>query len=141
MSDEGRVGLVSGLVLSSLSFLFLTFLTGRPPRPTQPFLRDGEIGADRPGPATPPNEEKPHRGGVVLVLGILSLITFLFPFGIAAWVMANHDLNEMQAGRMDRGGMGMIKAGKVCGVINVSLTIAATLMAFFSLFFLSGTIR
>ncbi len=138
VSDEGRVGLVSGLVLSSLMFLSLTFLTGRAPRPVQPFLRDGESGADRPGVATPPIEVKLHRGGLVLVLGILSLITFLFPFGIAAWVMANHDLGEMHAGRMDRGGMGMAKAGKACGVISVLLTIAATVITFLSLFFLAG---
>jgi len=141
VSDEGRVVLVSGLVLSSLSFLLLTFFTGGRPRPTQPFLQDGESGADRPDVATRPIEVNLHRGGLVLVLGILSLITFLFPFGIAAWVMANHDLGEMHAGRMDRGGMGMVKAGKACGVISVALTIAATVVVFLSLFFWAGSTR
>lgn len=141
VSDEGRVALVSGLVLSSLMFLFLTFLSGNAPRPVPPFLRDGESGADRPGAATLPSEIRLHRGGLVLVFGILSLITFLFPFGIAAWVMANHDLSEMYAGRMDRGGMGMVKAGKACGVICISLTIAATMIAFLSLFFLAGSVH
>ena len=137
LSDEGRVGLVSGLVLSSMAFLFLTFLTGRAPRPTEPFLRDGKSGIDRPA-AVEHDEVRLHRGPLVLVLGILSLITFLFPFGIAAWVMANHDLAEMHAGRMDRGGMGMAKAGKACGVISVAITIAAMVMAFLSLFVLAG---
>jgi len=143
ISDEERVALVSGLVLSSLLFLtlMLTFLTGGRPRPTQPFLQDSESGGYRPGVATPPLEVKLHRGGLVLVLGIVSLITFLFPFGIAAWVMANHDLGEMQAGRMDRGGMGMAKAGKACGVISVALTIAAPVIAFLSLFFFVGATR
>lgn len=138
VSDEGRVGLVSGLVLSSLSFLFLTFVTGRPPRPTQPFLRDGEITADRPDVATPPIEFKPDRSVLVLILGILSLVTFLFPLGICAWVMGEHDLSEMRAGRMDLGGMGMAKAGKACGVISVVLTIAGGVIAFLSLVFFVG---
>jgi hypothetical protein len=138
VSEEGRVGLVSGLVLSSLSFLFLTFVTGRPPRPTQPFLRDGECAADRPDFATPPNELKPDRSVLVLILGILSLVTFLFPLGICAWVMGEHDLSEMRAGRMDLGGMGMAKAGKACGVISVVLTIAGGVIAFLSLVFFVG---
>jgi len=124
LSDTDRVELVSGLALSSLSFLFFTFLTGRPPRPTQPFLRDGESGADGPRIATPLIEAKPDRSGLVLVLGILSLVTFLFPLGICAWVMGEHDLSEMRAGRMDPGGMGMAKAGKICGMVNVLVTVA-----------------
>jgi hypothetical protein len=138
VSEEGRVGLVSGLVLSSLSFLLLTFVTGRPPRPTQPFLRDGESAADRPDFATPPIEVRPHRGGVVLVLGILSLVTFLFPLGICAWVMGEHDLSEMRAGRTDPEGMGMVKAGKACGVISVVLTIAGGVVTFLSVVFFFG---
>ncbi len=125
IGDEGRVALVTGLVLSSLAFLFLTFFTGGQPRPVQPFLRDSESGGDAPAAAISPGSEiKLHRGGFVLIMGILSLITFLFPFGIAAWVMANHDLREMRAGRMDAGGMGMVKAGKVCGMVNVLVTVA-----------------
>jgi len=43
MNDEGRVALVSGLVMSSLMFLGLTFFTGgkpRAPRASRPFLRE-----------------------------------------------------------------------------------------------------
>jgi len=138
VSDGGRVGLVSGLVLSSLSLLLLTFFTGGRPRPTQPFLQDSEFGADRPAVAASPVEVRPHRGGVVLVLGILSLVTFLFPLGICAWVMGEHDLSEMRAGRTDAEGMGMVKAGKACGVISVVLTIAGGVVAFLSAVFFFG---
>lgn len=48
---------------------------------------------------------KPHRGVLILVFGILSLVVCPF-FGIAAWVMANNDLQEMTMGRngLDRTG-------------------------------------
>jgi hypothetical protein len=140
VSDEERVALVSGLVLSSLLFLslMLSFLTGGRPRPTQPFLQDSESGADRPAAVASPVGVRPHRGGVVLVLGILSLVTFLFPLGVCAWVMGEHDLSEMRAGRTDPEGMGMVKAGKACGVISVVLTIAGSVVAFLSVAFFFG---
>lgn len=140
ISDEERVTLVSGLVLSSLLFLslMLSFLAGGRPRPTQPFLQESESGTDRPAVVASPVGLRPHRGGVVLVLGILSLVTFLFPLGICAWVMGEHDLSEMRAGRTDPEGMGMVKAGKACGVISVVLTIAGSVVAFLSAAFFFG---
>ncbi|MHC4259487.1 MAG: CCC motif membrane protein [Planctomycetota bacterium] len=78
----------------------------------------------------------PHRGTAILVLGIVGLVVGLFGssccaiFGIAgcvcgiiAWVMANKDLKEMAAGRMDPTGRGTTQAGKICGIISVVLAI------------------
>ena len=65
---------------------------------------------------------KPHRGVVVLVLGILGL-TVCFICGIIAWVMGNNDLREMAAGTMDPSGRGITQAGKICGMISVILAI------------------
>ena len=65
---------------------------------------------------------KPHRGVVVLVLGILGLVC-CFICGIIAWVMGNNDLREMAAGTMDSAGRGMTQAGKICGMISVILQI------------------
>jgi hypothetical protein len=62
----------------------------------------------------------PHRGTLILVFGILSIVCCLI-FGIVAWVMANKDLSEMAAGRMDPAGEGMTKAGKICGIIGIAL--------------------
>lgn len=59
---------------------------------------------------------KPHRGTLVLVLGILGLV-LCGPVGIAAWVMGNSDLKEMDAGTMDPSGRGTTQAGKICGMI------------------------
>jgi hypothetical protein len=88
----------------------------------------------------------PHRGTAILVLGIVGLVIGLFGsiccgiFGIAgcicgiiAWVMANKDLKEMAAGRMDPSGRGMAQAGKICGIISVILAIV---MFIISLLFL-----
>ena len=86
---------------------------------------------------------KPHRGVLILVLGIVGLVipllgSFCCGFccgflgiagctgcicGIIAWVMANKDLKEMAAGRMDPTGRGLTQAGKVCGIISVILGI------------------
>lgn len=69
-----------------------------------------------------PQQLRPHRGTVILVLGILGLVC-CFICGIVAWVMANGDLREMQAGRMDPSGQGLTQAGKICGIISVVLWI------------------
>jgi len=69
----------------------------------------------------PPSQfVKPHRGGTVLTLGIIGIACCLI-CGIIAWVMGNNDLKEMAAGRMDRSGEGMTRAGKICGIISVIL--------------------
>jgi len=65
---------------------------------------------------------QPHRGAVILVLGILGLI-LCFICGIIAWVMGNTDLREMREGRMDPSGMGLTNAGRICGMISVILAI------------------
>jgi hypothetical protein len=65
---------------------------------------------------------QPHRGVMILVLGILGLI-LCFIFGIVAWVMGNGDLKQMDAGAMDPSGRGLTQAGKICGMISVILNI------------------
>jgi hypothetical protein len=65
---------------------------------------------------------KPHRATAVLVLGILSLIVCA-PLGIAAWVMGNNDLREMNNGLMDPSGRDSTNAGRICGIIGTALLI------------------
>lgn len=65
---------------------------------------------------------KPHRGTTVLVLGILGIVACQ-PLGIAAWVMGNNDLREMNAGLMDPSGRDTTSAGRVCGIIGTVLMI------------------
>ncbi len=59
---------------------------------------------------------KPHRATLILILGILGLVV-CGPCGIAAWIMGNSDLKEMNAGTMDPSGRGHTQAGKICGII------------------------
>lgn len=83
-----------------------------------------------PGPQYPPQQPlAPHRGGVILALGIIGLVC-CFICGIIAWVMGNGDLKEMAAGRMDRSGQGMTQAGKICGMISVILQIVGLIIWF-----------
>ena len=65
---------------------------------------------------------KPHRGTLILVLGILGLVVCA-PLGIAAWIMGAGDLKEMDAGTMDPSGRGVTQAGKICGIIGTILLI------------------
>jgi len=75
---------------------------------------------------------RPHRGTLILVLGILGLVVCVI-CGIIAWVMGSADLKEMDAGRMDPSGRGMTLAGKICGMISVFLVLA--IMAIYILMF------
>lgn len=71
---------------------------------------------------------KPHHGTLILILGILSLLMCNIITGIPAWVMANSDLREMDAGTMDPSGRGATQAGKVCGIISVVLAVLCMLL-------------
>lgn len=72
---------------------------------------------------------KPHRGVLVLVLGILGLV-LCFPCGIAAWILGSGDLRQIDAGTMDPTGRGLTHAGKVLGIISTLLTILGILIWF-----------
>lgn len=63
---------------------------------------------------------KPHRGTLILVLGILGLV-ICGPLGIAAWVMGSNDLKQIDAGAMDPSGRSVTNAGRICGMIATIL--------------------
>jgi hypothetical protein len=69
----------------------------------------------------------PHRGVLILVLGILGIVC-CFICGIIAWVMGNNDMREIDAGRMDPTGRGLTQAGKICGIVGIILSIVAIVM-------------
>lgn len=76
----------------------------------------------------------PHRGVLILVLGIVSLM-----FGITApfaWFLGRQDLAEMDAGRMDPEGRSITQVGTIIGMIVTILFILSVLawIAFFVLF-------
>ena len=79
-----------------------------------------------PSPTPPPQADvkhySPHRGALILTFGILG-VACCFPFGIAAWVMGNNDMKQIEAGTMDPTGKGITNAGKICGIIGTVLGI------------------
>jgi len=76
----------------------------------------------------------PHRGGMILALGILGLVVCVI-CGIFAWVMANNDLRRMAAGQMDPSGEPLTQAGKIIAIVAVVMKLAgfALALVFFSL--------
>ncbi len=70
---------------------------------------------------------KPHRGVLILVFGILGFVVCPF-FGVAAWVMGNKDLEEMDAGGMDPTGRDFTKVGRICGIIATALLLLQVLI-------------
>jgi len=82
-----------------------------------------------------------HRGGLILAFGILGWVV-CFPFGIAAWIMGNHDLREMTGGRMDRGGEGLTRAGKILGIVQVCfLTIVLAVYGVIAILMVAANVR
>jgi hypothetical protein len=73
----------------------------------------------------------PHRGGLILTLGILSIALcihccWLAPlwglgFGVPAWIMGQSDLNKIRAGIIDPEGEGNTRAGWICGIVGTCL--------------------
>lgn len=85
---------------------------------------------ERPYRPTIRRDSEPHRGTMVLVFGILSIVLgttwFLslvsLPMGIAAWVMGGRDLRKMRMNQMDPSGEGMTQAGWICGIIGTVIS-------------------
>jgi len=78
-------------------------------------------------------DTEPHRGVLVLVLGIISLVFVLFsmcyglgilvglPLGVTAWILGTGDLRKIKNQQMDEEGLGMTQAGWICGIIGTIL--------------------
>jgi len=72
---------------------------------------------------------KPHRAGTILTLAIIGLLVF-GPLCIAAWIMGDSDLREMDAGIMDDSGRSSTSTGKSLGIIGTVLWIIAVIVIF-----------
>jgi hypothetical protein len=72
---------------------------------------------------------QPHRGTLILVLGILAIVTGLhLILGPIAWIMGNNDLKEIHAGRMDPEGEGTTNIGRILGMVATILGIVAIVL-------------
>jgi hypothetical protein len=91
---------------------------------------EGHVTPDRPGRdlefRQPHHDEspqlrrsvRPHRGDMIMILGILSFFIAGIVLGPMAWIMGNNDLREMALGRMDRSGESNTNVGRICGMIS-----------------------
>jgi len=69
----------------------------------------------------PDRHVEPHRGQMILILGILSLFVANLILGPIAWIMGSNDLKKMRAGQMDRSGESNTNTGRICGMIGTLL--------------------
>jgi hypothetical protein len=133
------------------------FTAAPPPPPPPPPLP--EMGYDEPAlSAGPSGNGQPHRGPLVLTLGIIGDVLLLSaPFAlccpfvfwlpllvglglcVTALLLGRTDLARIQAGEMDPAGRGMTMGGFICGVVGtvlhailLLLTIAWLLFVMFS---------
>jgi predicted Zn finger-like uncharacterized protein len=70
----------------------------------------------------------PHRGTLILVLGIVALAGNLLGLptaliGPVAWILGNNDMKEMREGRMDPSGESNTNIGRILGMIATILLI------------------
>jgi hypothetical protein len=71
-------------------------------------------------------DQAPHRGGLILALGLVSLVggfAFCVPvvLGPIAWILGSIDLRAMRDGHLDPAGEGMTRSGQICGIISTLL--------------------
>jgi hypothetical protein len=72
----------------------------------------------------PRRDTEPHRSGLVLAMGIISLAVIAFvpglgvPFGLIGWILGSKDLRKMRNNVMDPDGEGVTRAGWICSIIG-----------------------
>ena len=114
------------------------------PRAIYPQLLQPEIGNPFPSSTTAPVVAPsqawavPHRGGLILGLGLAGLLVNCPILSVMAWVMGSGDLEEIRRGRMDPSGQGATQAGRILGIIITCLWLVGVLALFF--FFLVALI-
>ncbi|MEE2825712.1 MAG: DUF4190 domain-containing protein [Planctomycetota bacterium] len=82
--------------------------------------------------AAPAKYVEAHRGGLILALGIISIVgcNCCFVPGILAWVFGATDLGKMKAGRMDPSGETLTRVGMILGIIGTAVAALGSLLGF-----------
>jgi hypothetical protein len=76
-----------------------------------------------------PMIRKHHRAGTLLAIAIIGLFVF-GPLCIAAWVMGDSDLREMDAGIMDDSGRSSTSSARTIGILGTVLWIIGVIIFF-----------
>ena len=97
--------------------------------------------------STPPPPPPPPMGGpgavdhpkgmTILVLGILSIVCFQ-PLGIAAWLMGNTALKEIDAQPGRYANRQIVQIGRILGIIGTVLLIVGIVFAIIWVFIVVG---
>ena len=77
---------------------------------------------------------KPHRGGLILTLGIAGLLCGCMPLGIVAWVMGATDLGQIKRGQMDPEGQTLTQVGMILGIVATAIGVLGTLFSILASF-------
>lgn len=96
----------------------------------------GGYGAPQPAYGGAPMEHP--QGTTILILGILGLVC-CGPLGIAAWVMGNKALQEIDSSGQTYTNRGTINAGRICGIIATILMVIG-IVAYIILFAVAGSV-
>jgi hypothetical protein len=142
-----------------------TFVSGKPPAKAPPRAsasppeRDDDLGEesddDAPLRKRSRSSMEPHRGTLVLILGIASVALPFIGFaiiafvpGILAWIFGKNDLKKMDEGTMDPEGRSNTNLGKILGLVGMIINGLALLaicayviivVVFMGLFFSAAT--
>jgi hypothetical protein len=100
---------------------------GTPPPPSPGYGAGGYGGGDHP------------QGTTILILGILSIVC-CGPLGIAAWVMGNKAIKEIDANPGAYNNRGTVNAGRICGMIGTILLIVGV-VGYIILFAVAGSVN
>ena len=144
---DGQIGTVVRCPACGAEFTAEPHVASRSaPAPEPPPRSEGPRGRDYPPPRDyddynrpprrPPRYDRdydrgygfPHRGSSVQTLGVLCLCFCWFGIvcwvlGIIALVMASTDLAQMDSGRMDPSGRAATKAGQICPIIGLAVSV------------------
>lgn len=103
--------------------------------------RDGGSSRRRRRPVSGPDDEdgsdlRPHRGPLILTLGILSVILSCIPLagwilGAASMTMGSTDEHLMELRAMDRSGHGMTRTGQILGIFGVFFATVVFILALY----------
>lgn len=80
--------------------------------------------------------QAPHRGVLILVLGIVGLLVCPIP-AVMAWLMGKGDMEKIDRGEMDPEGRGLTQAGMILGIVAVALWLLGVLLSAAVLLFLT----
>jgi len=113
----------------------MSYPYNQPPHQDLPGHNPYGAGYSRGAPPYFQGGREPHRGAIILVLGIIGIVMVSF-LGIFAWVMGRKDLAKMDAGQMDSEGRGLTMAGMICGIVATVIFILQIFVACIYIFIL-----